>query len=372
LAVFVVLGGLGVFGLSLLFPGVRDQFTTQVLGASAKKADTTGPVVAVAFPAGGVYGPATWTGCSPVGICGSASDDSGVAEVDVTVQQGGNYWNGSAFTSMPKVLVAKGTTSWNLPLPLPAAGSYTVSVTATDKAKPANTGSAAPVTFTVDRTPPSVPEITEYPDNPTLETTATFGYANADTDPPVVTFQCKLDGGAFVPCGSSPSSSATYPNVAMGDHTFSVRALDAVSNPSGPASFDWTVATGSFGITGDLSDTLYPGMAWAPLDLTFTNPYSFTLDISGVQVGVQQTTYSGTTANTGPDACRGPQNVVVDVPAGLTISVPAKSSRSLSGDPGVPIAETLWPRVRMLNTDWNQDTCKTMTFKFTYTGMGTK
>src|SRR5688572_31982013 len=36
LAAFIVLGGLGVFGLSLVFPGVRDQMRTQVLGASVK------------------------------------------------------------------------------------------------------------------------------------------------------------------------------------------------------------------------------------------------------------------------------------------------------------------------------------------------
>src|SRR5947209_5789912 len=81
------------------FTGHGVDVKTMVLGASTKKTDNIPPTVALTSPTNnGLYGPANWTGCSPAGICGTASDDSGVAEVDVAVRQApsGNYWNGSA------------------------------------------------------------------------------------------------------------------------------------------------------------------------------------------------------------------------------------------------------------------------------------
>src|SRR5438105_3803434 len=65
----------------------ESKLDTQVLGASAKKPDTTPPVVTVSFPANdGVYGPAIWTGS----VRASASDATGVARVEV--QFGSGPW----------------------------------------------------------------------------------------------------------------------------------------------------------------------------------------------------------------------------------------------------------------------------------------
>jgi hypothetical protein len=249
-------------------------------------------------------------------------------------------------------------------------------VTATDKAKPANTNSSTTspatvtFTFTVDRTPPAVPVITLHPDNPVRETTATFEFT--DPDPPV-TFQCKLDSGAFGPC-TSPTA---YPNLAMGDHTFSVRALDTVGNPSESATFTWTIATGSFGISvADPIPTLYPGMAPATLDLTFTNPYNFTLNITSVRVGVDQVTFPGTGTPPNP-ACVSSESLSVTPaqPATWTISVAPHSTRSLSDTltTATPIPRDAWPHLAMLNLpSKNQDACKSKTFALTYSGTGTK
>jgi hypothetical protein len=103
--------------------------------------DTTPPQVAVGFPvAGASYGPLAFVlGCGTPSpdLCGSASDsETGVESVAVTLRRDadGAYWNGGSFTAsaVPVVLAADGTTDWRLPVGLLPAGSYTVSVTATD------------------------------------------------------------------------------------------------------------------------------------------------------------------------------------------------------------------------------------------------
>ncbi|HVJ98091.1 MAG TPA: Ig-like domain-containing protein, partial [Acidimicrobiia bacterium] len=98
-----------------------------------------------------------WTGCSPAGFCGTATDaGSGVSVVKVSVQQGAdNYWNGSSFGSGSEVqLNATGTGSWQFAFPtsaFPAGGTYTVRVYATDNAS--NTSAATSRLFHIDYNP---------------------------------------------------------------------------------------------------------------------------------------------------------------------------------------------------------------------------
>ena len=126
--------------------------------------DVTPPVPALAFPANGaLYTAATWNGgCPTSGICGSATDPTGVASVAVSIRSGtGNYWNGTGFASASEVLVpATGTTTWSYAFPataFPTDGAYTVRVVATNL-----TGGTASVsaTFTIDRTAPQVTGLT--------------------------------------------------------------------------------------------------------------------------------------------------------------------------------------------------------------------
>ena len=73
----------------------------------------------------------------------------------------------------------------------------------------------------------------------TLSGSITFTFGGTD-DVGVTGFECSLDGAAFAPCASPTDYSA----LAIGSHTFQVRALDAAGNvdPS-PASFTWTIVT---------------------------------------------------------------------------------------------------------------------------------
>ena len=285
----------------------------------------------------------------------------------------GNYWNGTAFASSTVVwLPAKGTTTWNVPLPLPATGSYVASVKATDKASaPNTTGTPLTVSFVVDQTPPPAPTFNARPDNPTLETSARFSFSDGEAG---VTFQCGVDGAAFATCAPGVS----YSNLSVASHAFYVRAVDGTGNVSQPASLSWTVATTNFSITGNLSASVYPGMTPAPLELTFTNPYSFPLIIAGadVHVDVQQQTYRGTPPTTNsecpvviPGTSPELRNLVVTGGSWAAVSIPAKSTRSLSQ---LNIPNLQWPHVQMPNLDRNQDGCKNTTFLFTYTGTATK
>ena len=126
--------------------------------------DASGPTATISFPVAGSYynsnGYNFGCGTGSTGdFCGTASDPtgSGVSLVQVSIQRdGGNYWDGSGFSSASEVLFnAAGTTNWSYGFAaseFPADGTYTLRVVATDAA--GNSGSAT-TTFTMDNTPPA-------------------------------------------------------------------------------------------------------------------------------------------------------------------------------------------------------------------------
>jgi hypothetical protein len=157
--------------------------------------DTTAPTAAITFPVTGTtYKASSYTaGCSPTGICGTASDATGVASVKVSIRQGtSNYWNGTSFGSATEVFqTATGTTSWNYPLALPTDGSYTVHVQTTDTLGNALSGTsyAATSTFTIDTTAPTVTSIT-------LANGTTLGTAD-NGDSVVIQYSEQMDATKF-------------------------------------------------------------------------------------------------------------------------------------------------------------------------------
>jgi parallel beta-helix repeat protein len=114
-------------------------------------------------------------------------------------------------------------------------GSHTFRVKATDRA--GNTDpTPASFTWAIDSTAPET-TITDRPEDPTKNTSATFGFA---ADEPASTFQCFLDEGRFEPC----TSPASYTGLSEGAHTFEVRATDRAGNTDPtPATHTWTVDT---------------------------------------------------------------------------------------------------------------------------------
>lgn len=217
--------------------------------------DTVPPVVTISFPDdGGVYTATGWNaGCAGgPGICGTATDPSGVASGAVSILQlaTGKYWNGSSFSSSTEVFknVTESSGSGSsfagrYSLAPPPVGAYTVHARATDAAgNTTSAGSQATVGFTIQSPPPpAVPVITSGPPQLpgwTTTTSASFSF----TGDPGVTFLCSLNNsalGAFTACSSIKS----YSGVPQGLNTFYVKARNAAGNLSAAASRQWRVDT---------------------------------------------------------------------------------------------------------------------------------
>ena len=88
-----------------------------------------------------------------------------------------------------------------------------------------------------DTTPPDT-TVTSGPQGQSRGPAATFAFASSE---PGSTFQCSLDGGAWVGC----SSPATFTRLAQGEHELRVRATDTAGNTdASPAVRTWTVDRG--------------------------------------------------------------------------------------------------------------------------------
>jgi hypothetical protein len=111
-----------------------------------------------------------------------------------------------------------------------AAGQHTFRVRAVDLDGNVDPTPAA-YTWTVDLTPPdtNIDSVTSG--------SIVFDFSSSEAGS---TFECSLDGAAFAAC-TSPKS---YSGLAVGPHSFQVRASDAAGNTdASPASHSWTVDT---------------------------------------------------------------------------------------------------------------------------------
>ena len=320
--------------------------------------DTTAPTVKLSFPANsGLYDATSWgAGCAGgAGVCGTASDSSGVASVRVSVlqQSTGRYWNGASFSASSEVFgVAGGTASWRYPLALPAPdGSYTIHVRATDTlGNTTAAGSQLSATFVIDTQPPPAPQITQAPPSLTESTSASFSFSDAEAG---ATFLCALDGGSFAACNSPKA----YKELSHAVHTFYVEARDAAGNLSGAATYSWTVSgRKSFTIAGGAAGSLAPGIS-QPLVLTISNPNSVAIYVVSLAVTVKPGS-----SNPG---CDGPANLQItqsNASGSNALTVPAHGQVTL------PAGSVSAPQALMRDLASNQDVCKGASFAFAYSG----
>jgi hypothetical protein len=183
-------------------------------------------------------------GCPAPGLCGTASDVTGVASVSVAIQQlaTGLFWDGSSFDRRSETFVAAtGTTRWSLALARPPAGAYTVRVRATDNVGNGNTTPSGPATtFTVEPSVPAAPSITA-PAPAGTEMSPSWSFMGA----PGGSFRCALTRGASTVSAFAPCTSPRRYALADGDgiYTFRVRQLDGAGEAGPEASSDYTLDT---------------------------------------------------------------------------------------------------------------------------------
>lgn len=326
------------------------------------------PTVAVTFPAADKQlTAAAWAaGCPTVGICGTASDASGVAAVTVAVQDTAtsSYWNGSGFASAtPVFTTATGTTAWTLPLTRPPDGDYELTVRVLDGA--GNTTEAAPLTraFGVDTSAPAVPELGEVPDGLTARTSARITFSlDPDDDPDATKLECKYDFTLYKTC-TSPFSIV---KLSIARHCFYVRAVDEAGNASDPATRCWTVIIDNgFTIAGTIGGVLSPGVS-ATVDVSIENPFEFDIELLTLSTTVGAGTTRGGAPNPG---CSSFDNLEVtrqlDIAGGDRIVVPAQTTKSLSE---LGVDEDRWPVVGMKELTSDQTPCQGASFHLVYAG----
>ena len=121
-----------------------------------------------------------------------------------------------------------------------ADGEHMLRVRALDVADNAD-GSGVSWRWSVDTIAPET-SLGSGPDAITSATSAAFAYSgDALGGSQVVGYECSLNGDAFDTC---PRDGISYSDLADGEHTFRVRALDEAGNPDGSAaSWTWTVDT---------------------------------------------------------------------------------------------------------------------------------
>ena len=186
--------------------------------ASVLPPDTVAPTASITSPADGttVYGPVT--------VTATASDDQGVASVDLLVD---GAVVGRA-TSAPYSFTWSAT----------ATGSHTLQALARDGA--GNTGTSAPITVTVpaDTTAPTAPG--SLASTGVTTTSATLNWAAASDDRGVTGYQVLRDGAQV---GQTTALNWTDSGLTPGaTYSYTVQAVDAAGNV-GPASDPVSVTT---------------------------------------------------------------------------------------------------------------------------------
>ncbi len=117
---------------------------------------------------------------------------------------------------------------------------------------PSSAGTVIPFSCTLSSTPTDT-QITSAVDGngnavqnggSTASTSITFQVTATAGSNPIAGYQCSLDGSTFSSCATTSPATISQNNLATGQHTFAVRAVDTQGNvdPT-PATFSWTIIT---------------------------------------------------------------------------------------------------------------------------------
>jgi hypothetical protein len=198
---------------------------------------------------------------------------------------------------------------------------------------------------------PARPRISKHPAKTTLSTRVGFRYVDRQAE---VGFNCKLDSGAWRRCASRVS----YRDLAVGAHSFLVRAEAEGGARSLPTHFDWVQAEPkAFSIEADLSalGRLYPGAPPVALPLALTNPNSAPISVTGIKVAV--------TAE--PAGCGSGDNLAL-IPAGVSRTRPLKIPAG--GTIRLPAQGVAPPAIALRDLPVDQDACQGAQFPLAFSG----
>src|SRR5574338_423484 len=132
--------------------------------------------------------------------------------------------------------------------------------------------------------------ITSAPSNPTSSTSASFSFTSTEAG----TFECQLDASGFIVC----TTPQLYTGLAIGSHTFQVRAIDTSGNVDDtPASYTWTIDTSTPDTTITASPSNPSSSTSASFSFTSTKTGTFEcqIDASGFTVCTSPHSYSSLT-----------------------------------------------------------------------------
>ena len=214
-------------------------------------------------------------GCSSPGICGTASDSSGVSSVRVSVKApNGKYWNGTGFSSTPETFnMATGTTSWNKTVNL-LLGDNSIEARSRDNTGNYSLVSSIFVSF-VDTNKPTAtitsPTVNQRWSNSVFTVTGT-----ASDNVQVTNISYQLNSAGWNPgtTGNNWSNWTAGVNLTPGTNIIQAYASDAAGNysPTGSVSFVYVV-TNQLSVMTNGQGTIspYPNNAWLEIGRRYTN-----------------------------------------------------------------------------------------------------
>jgi hypothetical protein len=119
-----------------------------------------------------------------------------------------------------------------------------------------------------------------------------------------------------------------------------------------------------FPITGNAAKALSPGRS-APINVRFTNRRRSALRVTQLRVSVRKVLAPNADVR---HPCTLRDFIVTQVRHGFTVTVPARSTRTLSR---MHVRRSAWPRVGMVSRSTNQDGCKGASLTLAFVGSGT-
>ncbi|MDQ2969172.1 MAG: chitobiase/beta-hexosaminidase C-terminal domain-containing protein, partial [Actinomycetota bacterium] len=235
------------------------------------RVDNAPPTVSITAPPAAINGSLP----SPTTFAANASDPGGSGVTQVQFFECSDQSNNCATGVWNPLGTVPAPGPYNVSWSIPAAdGNHALAAVATD-----NAGHPATAirNVSVDRTAPNTTILTK-PSDPSSVAVPSFTFTSSE---PGSTFECRIDGGAFVPCTSPHNVAGLTDNA----HTFDVRATDPAGNTDAtPDSWTWHRDTNN--PTGTLNSPGANIRQTATLTSTETDPPA-----NGYASGLQSVTY---------------------------------------------------------------------------------